>query len=315
MRFTRIRAAGAALLIGLSAACAAEVPPTPDIAIHREELAAAGATMATAGGRLEPPPLATAAPANTPTPSPAPPVAPTVGVGICYRTPEVQDWIIQQLQIPSCRLITEPELYRIKAGFSPPALKPGDMAGFANISGVSIPAVHCGDWANPDYARAMLAGLNPAANLHIEYPLAVEYAGEDAHLPGAAESYRLAMGNLIYPNTSHRGDGVPLYRNLDDLLQAPDYLRDNYQEGGFSRAELAKWPAQAQELKARINGLARDIAAAVQAAGLGAGKPIEQDPFYPGAATIGEPDKAGRVSVSVTLNRPNDVPACPAAED
>lgn len=308
MRFTWISTAGAALLIAVMVACVAEVPPAPT------------ATPA-ATPTLLPPPTPTAAPAAVAAkvePPPTPAAAPTLGDGICYRTPEIQDWIISQLNIPSCRLITEPELYRLQSGFAMGGLKPGDMVGFANVPSVRIVGAHCGDWANPDYARAMLEGLNREARLGIEYPLVVEYAGEDSNLPGRGEIHLSVMKDFIYPSSQSVDGHVHYYRyrNLDDLLLQAELLWDKHHPDGFSRTELAKWPAQAQGLKERINRLARDIAATIQAEGFGAGEGIDEDVDLPGRATIGDPYKStGFVEVEVTLHRPYDVGDCPAAEE
>lgn len=313
MRFTWISTAGAALLIAVMMACVAEVPPAPTPTPAPTDTPAATPT-------LLPPPTPTAAPAAVAAkvaPPPTPTASPTLGDGICYRTPEIQDWIISQLNIPSCRLITEPELYRLQSGFSMGGLKPGDMVGFANVPGVGIVDAQCGDWANPDYARAMLEGLNRAANLRISYLIALEYEGENSNRDGSGELYRSTIKHLIYPTNV---DGFPAYRyrTLDDLLGGDGLNREHYSHGnrGFSRAELAKWPDQAQRLKDRINGLAWDIAVAVQSAGFGAGESIEhQEDLHPGLATIGDPYEKGYVNVEVVLEQPYHVADCPAAEE
>ena len=58
---------------------------------------------------------------------------------ICWRTPEVQDQIIQNLGIPSCQLINESELFRIRnLGLETPTVKPGDFDHLPNLQGLRI---------------------------------------------------------------------------------------------------------------------------------------------------------------------------------
>ena len=113
-------------------------------------------------------------------------------------------------------------------------LKAGDLDGLSRVRTLNIANAQCGDWSNPEFVEGRLRGFNRYARVNMVYHWSVEYTGRDSEYPGAVESYRLAMVNLIYPHTSHRGDGLPRYRNLDDLLNAPGYLRDEYGEGGWT---------------------------------------------------------------------------------
>ena len=93
-------------------------------------------------------PRHTVQPALTITPAtPQPTVPPTrvviptpSGPGICGRSPEVQQVILDTLRTSSCRLISNEELYRItslsKTQFD--TLRPGDLAGLVNLEGLSI---------------------------------------------------------------------------------------------------------------------------------------------------------------------------------
>jgi len=83
-------------------------------------------------------------PTARPTATPAPearfiPPTPS-GPGICGRTPEVQQALIETLKIASCRLITEHELYRIRdlPDIRAPELKAGDFAGLVNLYSLSV---------------------------------------------------------------------------------------------------------------------------------------------------------------------------------
>ena len=58
---------------------------------------------------------------------------------ICWRTPEVQEQIIQDLSIPSCQIINESELFRIRnLGLETPSVKPGDFDHLPNLQGLGI---------------------------------------------------------------------------------------------------------------------------------------------------------------------------------
>ena len=58
---------------------------------------------------------------------------------ICWRTPEVQDKIIEDLQIPSCQLINEGELFRVrKFDVDTPGVEPGDFDHMPNLKNLKI---------------------------------------------------------------------------------------------------------------------------------------------------------------------------------
>ena len=89
---------------------------------------------------VTPTPRPTERPTATPT-SPARfiPATPS-GPGICGRTPEVQQVLIETLKIASCRLITEHELYRIRElpDIRAPELRAGDFAGLVNLYDLEV---------------------------------------------------------------------------------------------------------------------------------------------------------------------------------
>ena len=262
-------------------------------------LAAMAAILALACSGEEPAPtLRPLAPAQPPTAAPTPTTVPTAtplpeSVGICYRTPEVQDWIIQQLQIPSCRVITEPELYRITDHLYVNAqLKPGDLAGLVNVPAVAIDYGHCGDWENPEYAAAVLDGLNPEAIIRFNSRMEVSYDGGLAKgggiVPGwsleekrefSERQFQHVLPNLIYPRD--RDTIRPLYGGVDDLVDAG--LNDI-----FSIADLQTFPAQARQVKEEMNQKAQSIAQAIREAGFGKGGAIKLQ--APGQAVVISPD-------------------------
>ena len=58
---------------------------------------------------------------------------------ICWRTPEVQNQIIQDLGIPSCQLINESELFRVRdLGLKTRIVKPGDFDHMPNLQALRI---------------------------------------------------------------------------------------------------------------------------------------------------------------------------------
>ena len=89
-----------------------------------------------------PTPGVTPAPTSPSVPTPTAVVIPTpTRPGICGRTPEVQQAIIEKLRIASCRLITEHELYRIRGlpEIRAPELRAGDFTGLVNLNSLSVP--------------------------------------------------------------------------------------------------------------------------------------------------------------------------------
>ena len=86
---------------------------------------------------------ATTRPVETPDPTKQPP--PTAlpreisGSGICGRTPEIQEKLIEMLQIRSCQVINAAELYRVREfSASAQSLKVGDLNDLPNLISLSI---------------------------------------------------------------------------------------------------------------------------------------------------------------------------------
>ena len=262
-------------------------------------LAAMAAVLALACAGEEPAPtLRPLAPAQPPTAAPTPTPVPTAtplpeSVGICYRTPEVQDWIIQQLQIPSCRVITEPELYRIteplgshyrarNGSNAPIILKPGDLAGLANVSSLTIGDGHCKDWENPEYAASILDGLNPEAEI-------------------AIQSY-IGWGSGEWPRDEVVSRAI--YGDVETAEQVGI--------GELSDTQVESLIKRGQGLKRRANTQARAIAAAV-AQSRGKENPLIRIPSV-GNAVVGNPQEQepGSIGVNVALTQHNhgEIPEC-----
>ena len=211
------------------------------------------ATLALACGGEEPAPtLRPLAPAQPPTTAPTPTPVPTAtplpeSVGICYRTPEVQEWIIQQLQIPSCRVITEPELYRITDQLYVNAqLKPGDLAGLVNVPAFDIDYGHCGDWESPEYAAAVLDGLNPEARITIN-----------------------ASAGYPPPGDWPRGEIYRIFLSADSVAEAQRQIGSGIHETEIDRlgeARMERLKQDALALKEQVNDQAIAISEAVKEA-------------------------------------------------
>ena len=76
---------------------------------------------------------------KTPKADPAPTPVTIAGPGICGRTPEIQNTLINDLNIASCRAINDAELYRVREiSFDTESIKPGDLTGFVNLKTLTI---------------------------------------------------------------------------------------------------------------------------------------------------------------------------------
>ena len=76
---------------------------------------------------------------RTPKASTGPTPVTIAGPGICGRTPEIQNKLINELRIPSCRMINDTELYRVREiSFDTESIKPGDLTGFVNLKTLRI---------------------------------------------------------------------------------------------------------------------------------------------------------------------------------
>ena len=99
----------------------------------------------------------TTRPAETPDPTKQPP--PTdlpreiSGSGICGRTPEIQEKLIEMLKIRSCQVINAAELYRVREfSASAQSFKPGDFDDLPNLLSLSI-------WLGQEKANTLEPGI------------------------------------------------------------------------------------------------------------------------------------------------------------
>lgn len=175
----------------------AQEAPTPDTtkeALIRqlETLLEAQATIAAAPPAARPLPTPPGSPQRTPPPdaatsTPPPtgtPIPPPSGPGICSRTPEVQQRILNTLKINSCRVVTTDELYRItqlsgSSSFKLP-LTPGDLHGLVNLKELTI--------TNPDQEK--------------------EYTLQPGVLAGASVGFLKISGVNIAPGAFDNATGI-----------------------------------------------------------------------------------------------------------
>ena len=99
---------------------------------------------------------------KTPKASTGPTPVTLAGPGICGRTPEIQNKLINQLGIRSCRMINDTELYRVREiDFSTRSIKPGDLTGFVNLKTLTILGL------NKPITPGVFAGLESLTSLQI----------------------------------------------------------------------------------------------------------------------------------------------------
>ena len=106
---------------------------------------------------------------KTPKAGPGPTPVSIPGPGICGRTPEIQNTLINELNIASCRAINDTELYRVREiSFDTESIKPGDLTGFVNLKTLKISGL------NEPITPGVFAGLKSLTSLHIQMRLLEE---------------------------------------------------------------------------------------------------------------------------------------------
>ena len=106
---------------------------------------------------------------RAPKADPGPTPITIAGPGICGRTPEIQNTLINDLNIASCRAINDAELYRIREiSFDTKSINPGDLTGFVNLKTLKISGL------NEPMIPGVFAGLKSLTSLHIEMRLLEE---------------------------------------------------------------------------------------------------------------------------------------------
>ena len=83
---------------------------------------------------------------------------------ICWRTPQVQEQIIDDLKLPSCQLINEGELFRVRElSVDTPELKPGDFDHMPNLEELDI------EWLRELPQEGTFEGLSGLQELVINF--------------------------------------------------------------------------------------------------------------------------------------------------
>lgn len=244
----------ALLAAGLTLGCRAEdalIQPTP---VSQAEEGEGLAQMLERQVTATPEPTPTPYPTYTPYPTLTPP-----SVGICYRTPAVQDWILNRLNRTTCAHTSIAELYRITTWGDFAELKAGDLSGLVNVPYLTVGAHQCGDWADPEYAAGVLAGFNPEARIRIfdnvrsANPYPEDWAGSvifDAFLRAdSAEEAQRTIGQSIHETEIDRL-GVS---RMDALKSRALALKDKINAHAVSVAEAVR-DAQGIDGKVHLEG-------------------------------------------------------------
>ena len=126
--------AGATVAAAVAATLAAAATPT--VAPTATEVLPE--PTATPGASIIDFPTPTPAPTTTPSPTVTPVPTPRPGstaldADICYRTPEVQEIILDELGVVLCAMVSPRELFRIREIEMAGILHPDDLAGFDNL--------------------------------------------------------------------------------------------------------------------------------------------------------------------------------------
>ena len=236
-RLTVALATAALLALLVTAACSDPAPTPPT-----EPTSTPWIITATPGATATPrKPKPTPRPTTSPTATPVGFIPPTPsGPGICGRTPEVQQAIIDKLKIPSCRVITEAELYRIRSlpDISAPELKAGDFAGLVNLDTLRV-AVRPVDPESPPvlpaglFAGSRIRHLGISAKANSDTHVTIEDGAFDgAHVDSLSIS--LAEGRPVYDRdgelTGYRAVG-----RLPDRL--PEMLTELSVSGDLRRLD------------------------------------------------------------------------------
>lgn len=126
-----LAAAPTAVAVGAAATVAAVAAEVAATEVAPEPTATPGASII---DFPTPTPAPTTTPAPTATPVPTPrPGSTALDADICYRTPEVQEIILNELGVVLCAMVSPRELFRIRDIDMAGILHPDDLAGFDNL--------------------------------------------------------------------------------------------------------------------------------------------------------------------------------------
>lgn len=168
--------------------------------------------------------------ANDPTPNPIATATPlpaiiTTGPGICRRSPKLQNILIDQLNLASCQLITEHELFRVielpdmRFENSP---QPGDFAGLVNVKELRIELRN-----DSDLPADTFHGLEGLEILRVELRGTEEYDGiiEPGAFRGLSSILTL---ELSWNKRTDERVSIPPFDHLETLeklyISIPEHL-------------------------------------------------------------------------------------------
>ena len=138
---------------------------------------------------------------KTPKADPGPTPVSIAGPGICGRTPEIQNALINDLNIASCRAINDAELYRVREiSFDTESIKPGDLTGFINLKTLTISGL------NEPMTPGIFAGLESLTSLHIDMRLLEE---QEETATFSAKAFQ-GMPELKLLGIQNRSEKTPL---------------------------------------------------------------------------------------------------------
>lgn len=143
--------------------------------------------------------------------------------GICYRTPELQELILEELDVELCHVINSPELFRIRSlAVDMPQVKEGDFEGLVNVDTLRISTGH----VEPNGLR----GLENVKKLQLIVKIEDGLVTESFSGLGNIEELRIKqpssqipelpdMPNLKYLQvySMRTGAGASPFRNLSNL--------------------------------------------------------------------------------------------------
>ena len=107
--------------------------------------------------------------------------------GICYRTPELQEVILEMLDVELCQVVNTHELYRIRTlSVNTPSVKEGDFEGLVNITSLAVTVK--AETGDPEIPANAFHGMEGLESLRVSGRIATIKAGAFQGLPNLENS-------------------------------------------------------------------------------------------------------------------------------
>ena len=153
--------------------------------------------------------------------------------GICYRTPELQEVILEMLDVELCQVVNTHELYRIRTlSVNTGSVKEGDFEGLVNVGSLSVSTglieanglrglkglreLHLSVWMMDGLITESFSGLESIKELEITSRGSEAYIG--VHLPEIPELPNLKHLKVQIMRPAAPGEGAASpFRNLGNL--------------------------------------------------------------------------------------------------